>query len=99
MPTIRGISNELRAMKVKPHVSQNTRGRRSAIDGRTTRQAGSGVSRRIRKLIEGPFGRIKTVARQEKARFRAMERVGLAFTLAAAAFHLVRLPGLMAETS
>jgi len=28
--------NELRAMKVTPHIAQNTSGRSSAIDGRTT---------------------------------------------------------------
>ena len=31
---------ELRTMNVRPHVAQNTSGRRSAIDGRTTRHAG-----------------------------------------------------------
>jgi transposase len=40
--------NELRAMKVTPHVAQNTNGRRSAIDGRTTRHGGYLVSQRIR---------------------------------------------------
>ena len=32
--------NELRPMKVTPRVAQNTRGRSSAIDGRTTRHGG-----------------------------------------------------------
>lgn len=32
--------NELRSMKVTPHVTQNANGRRSAIDGRTTRHPG-----------------------------------------------------------
>ena len=36
--------NELRSMKVTPHVAQNTSGRSSAIDGRTTRHAGYAVS-------------------------------------------------------
>src|SRR6478736_1769617 len=40
---------DLRERKVTPHVSQNTSGRRSAIDGRTTRHAGYAVSQRIRK--------------------------------------------------
>jgi hypothetical protein len=44
------------------------------------------------------FGWIKTVAGQEKTRFRGVERVGLAFTFAAAAYNLVRLPKLIAET-
>lgn len=48
--------NELRSMKVTPHVAQNTSGRRSAIDGRTTRHGGFVVSQRIRKRIEEAFG-------------------------------------------
>ena len=58
--------NELRSMKVTPHVAQNTSGRRSAIDGRTTRHAGYAVSQRIRKRIEEAFGWIKTIAGQEQ---------------------------------
>jgi len=33
-------ANTMRALNVTPHVAQNTTGRRSAIDGRTTRHAG-----------------------------------------------------------
>jgi hypothetical protein len=51
---------------------------------------------RIRKRIEEGFGWIKTVAGQEKASFRGRDRVGWAFTFAAAAYNLVRLPKLMA---
>ncbi len=91
--------NELRSMKVTPHVAQNTSGRRSAIDGRTTRHGGYGVSQRVRKRIEEAFGWIKTVAGQEKTRFRGVGRVGWAFTFAAAAYNLVRLPKLLAEPS
>jgi transposase len=87
--------NELRSMHVTPHVAQNTGNRSSAIDGRTTRHGGYAVSQRIRKRIEEAFGWIKTVAGQEKSRFRGVERVGLAFTFAAAAYNLVRLPKLM----
>ena len=90
--------NELRSMKVTPHVAQNTSGRRSAIGGRTTRHGGYAVSQRIRKRIEEAFGWIKTVAGQEKAKFRGRDRVGWAFTFAAAAYNLVRLPKLIAET-
>jgi len=90
--------NELRSMKVTAHVAQNTSGRSSAIDGRTTRHGGYAVSQRIRKRIEEAFGWIKTIAGQEKSRFRGRERVGWAFTFAAAAYNLVRLPKLIAET-
>ncbi len=88
--------NELRTMKVTPHEAQNTSGRWSALDGRTTRHAGYAVSQRIRKRIEEAFGWIKTIAGQEKTKFRGRERVGWAFTFAAAAYNLTRLPKLMA---
>jgi transposase len=87
--------NELRSMNVRPHVAQNDNGRRSAIDRRTTRHAGYGISQRIRKRIEEPFGWTKTVAGQRKTRFRGRDRVGWAFTLAMAAYNLVRLPKLL----
>jgi transposase len=89
--------NELRSMRVTPHVAQNTSGRRSAIDGRTIRHGGYAVSQRLRKRIEEAFGWIKTVAGQRKTLFRGVGRVGFAFTLAAAAYNLVRLPKLLAE--
>jgi hypothetical protein len=88
--------NELRSMSVTPHVAQNTRGRRSAIDGRTTRHTGYATSQRIRKRIEEAFGWIKTVAGQDKTRFRGTARVDFAFTFAGAAYNLVRLPKLLA---
>ena len=88
--------NELRTMKVTPHVAQNTSGRSSAIDGRTTRHGGYAISQRIRKRIEEAFGWIKMIAGQEKTKLRGRERVGWAFTFAAAAYNLMRLPKLMA---
>ena len=88
--------NELRSMKVTPHVAQNTSGRASTIDGRTTRHSGYAVSQRIRKRIEEAFGWIKTVAGQEKTKFRGCDRVGWAFTFGAAASNLTRLPKLLA---
>jgi Transposase DDE domain len=88
--------NELRSMKVTPHVAQNTSGRSSAIDGRTTRHGGYAISQRIRKRIEEAFGWIKTVAGQEKTSFRGRDRVAWSFTFAATAYNLVRLPKLIA---
>ena len=81
----------------RAHVAQNTSGRSSAIDGRMTRHAGYAVSQRVRKRIEEAFGWIKTIAGQEKTKLRGRERVGWAFTFAAAAYNLARLPKLIAE--
>jgi len=87
--------NELRSLNATPHVAQNTSGRSSAIDGRTTRHTGYAISQRIRKRIEEAIGWIKTVAGQERTKFRGRERVGWSFTLAAAAYNLARLPKLL----
>jgi hypothetical protein len=43
----------IRQEQVTPHVAQNTNGRRSAIDQRTTRHPGYAISQRIRKRVEG----------------------------------------------
>ena len=89
--------NELRTMNVRPHVARNTtrpRGR-SAIDGRTTRHAGYAASQRIRKRIEEAFGWMKTVGGMRRPMLRGTDRVGWAFTFAAAAYNLVRLPKLL----
>ena len=91
--------NELRSMNATPHVAQNANGRSSAIDGRTTRHAGYAVSQRIRKRIEEAFGWIKTIAGQERTKFRRHERVGWAFTFAAAPYNLARLPKLLEASS
>lgn len=86
--------NELRAMKVRPHVARNTSGRGSAIDGRTTHHPGYGRSQRRRKRIEEAFGWIKS-AGLRRPMLRGRDRVGWAFTFAAAAYNLVRLPKLL----
>jgi len=83
-----------RELKVTPHVAQNNCNRRSAIDERTTRHRGYGVSQRKRKRVEEVFGWIKTIALQRKTRFRGLERVGWMFTFAAAAYNLVRMRNL-----
>ncbi|MBD0273444.1 MAG: transposase, partial [Acetobacteraceae bacterium] len=86
---------ELREVNVTPHLAQNTSGRRSAVDGRTTRHAGYAASQRIRKRIEEAFGWAKTVAGLRKARHRGLPKVDWQFTLAMAADNLVRLPKLL----
>jgi len=85
----------VRAASATPHVAQNTaRPGGSAIDGRTTRHPGYGASQIKRKRVEEIFGWFKTVALQRKTRFRGVERVGWSFTLAAAAYNLMRMRNL-----
>jgi hypothetical protein len=87
---------EVRELNATPHVAQNTAGRRSGIDGRTTRHAGYAASQRVRKRIEEFFGWAKAAAGLRKTKFRGLARVRFAFTLAAAAYNLIRLPKLLA---
>jgi transposase len=87
--------NELRSMNVTPHVAQNTAGRRSAIDERTTRHSGYGVSQRIRKRIEEGFGWGKEIGPLRRIRVRGRERVDMVFAFTAAACNLVRLPKML----
>ena len=86
---------ELRTLNVRPHVACNTNGRRSAIDGRTTRHPGYAASQRIRKRIEEVFGWMKTIAGLRKTKFRGLARVDWVFTFAAAAYNLIRIPKLI----
>jgi IS5 family transposase len=90
---------ELRGMNVRPHVAQNTSGRRSAIDKRTTRHPGYAKSLRIRKRIEEAFGWIKCVGGLRQTKLRGLAKVDWAFTFAAAAYDLVRLPKLVGATA
>jgi transposase len=90
---------ELRAMNVRPHVAQNTSGRRSAIDRRTTRHPGYAISQRIRKRIEETFGWIKGIGGLRQTKLRGLGKVDWAFTFAAAAYDLVRLPKLLGATT
>jgi len=89
----------LRALKAVPHVAQNCNGRKSAIDGRTTRHPGYAVSQRLRKRVEEIFGWMKTVGNFRKTLHRGRERVGWMFTLTAAAYNLVRLRNLTTTAS
>jgi hypothetical protein len=86
---------EMRRLGVTPHVAQHTNGRRSAIDGRTTRHAGYATSQRIRKRIEEVFGWGKEVGGMRKMLLRGLPRVTWSFVLRVAAYNLVRLPKLL----
>ncbi len=92
----RDFVRELRELRVTPHVAQNTSGRSSAIDGRTTRHPGYAVSQRNRKRVEEIFGWLKTVGLLRKTRHRGVARVGWMFTFAAAVYNLVRMRTLAA---
>ena len=69
--------------------------RKTAIDGRTLRHAGYAISLRCRKRIEEVFGWIKSSAGLRKVKLRGRARVDAVFTMALAAYNLIRLPKLL----
>ena len=95
----RDFVQELRGMHVAPHVAQNTNGRCSAIDKRTTWHAGYAASQRKRKRIEEVFGWLKTVAGIRKVRHRGLGKVTWMSTFAAAAYNLVRMRNLRVQAA
>ena len=92
---VKGFVERMRELNATPHVAQNNNRRKSAIDGRTTRHAGYGISQRKRKRVEEIFGWMKTVGGMRKLRHRGLELVGWIFTFTAAAYNLVRIRNLM----
>lgn len=87
---------ELRRLRATPHVAQKSKG--TAIDKRTTRHDGYRISLKIRKRVEEIFGWMKTTGGLRKTRHRGLERVESTFTLAAAAYNLVRMRNIIWAT-
>jgi len=87
--------DDLRALNVTPHVAQNDSGRRSAIDGRTTRHPGYAIGQQKRKRTEEPFGWGKSIGGLARPMLRGARRLAFKFTLTMAAYDLVRLPKLI----
>lgn len=87
-----------RDLRATPHVAQSTTNRRSRIDARTTRHSGYTASLAKRPRVEAPFGWLKQYGMQRRPMFRGVQRIGWAFTFAAAAFNVLRMSNLMAPT-
>ncbi len=99
---VRGFIEDLRRRKVTPHIaidghlSRKGVPRSSAVDSRATRHPGYAVSQRCRKRIEEIFGWAKSAAGLAKVKLRGRARVETVFTLALAAYNLIRLRKLLA---
>jgi transposase len=91
----RELVNTLQAMRITPHIAQNNKNRRSAVDRRTTRHRGYSLSQSRRPIIERAFGWLKTVAGMRKVKLRGLEKVSWLFQYAAAAYNLWRIPKLI----
>jgi transposase len=92
----------LRKLGVMPHVAQNNtetktgKRRTSAIDARTTRHDGYGMSQTRRKMIECIFGWGKQHGTMRKTKHRGVARVAGDFLLNLIAYNLIRIPKLVA---
>jgi hypothetical protein len=90
---------ELREKAVTPHLAQNGSGRRSPIDGRIDPPS------RLCDLAAHPQTHRRGLrlgqdsGRLRKMRHRGLPKVDWQFTLAMAAYDLVRLPKLLAEAA
>jgi transposase len=89
----------VRELKVTPHVTQNNKNRRSAIDGRTTRHAGYAISLSKRWLVEKPFGWLKQTGPLRKVKLRGLGKVDWLFVFSCAAFNLFRIPKLRPQVA
>jgi transposase len=85
-----GFIAAARELNITPHVAQYE-GRRSNIDGRTTRHAGYALSLAKRKSIEQIFGWLKNIGLLRKLHHRGRALVQWTFTLALSAYDLVRM--------
>lgn len=92
----------LRKLGVTPHVAQNNGDtktgthRQSAIDARTTRHDGYGMSQTRRKMIECIFGWGKQHGTMRKTKHRGLACVAGDFLLNLIAYNLIRIPKLVA---
>lgn len=91
----------LRAINVTPHVAQNDgitstgKRRQSAIDGRTTRHEGYGMSQSRRPMTECIFGWGKQHGTMRKTKHRGIASVATDFLLNLIAYNLIRIPKLV----
>ncbi len=98
---VRQFVEDLRERSITPHIaidghlSKNGKPRGTAMDRRTTRHSGYAISQRCRKRIEEVFGWGKGSASLARIKLRGRAKVDAVFTLALAAYNLIRLPKLL----
>jgi transposase len=86
-----------RALKVTPHIAKSENGRRSNMDGRTTRHPGYAISLSCRWLVEKTFGWLKQTGPLGQVKLRGLHKVHWLFVFSCAAHNLLRLPRLIAQ--
>jgi hypothetical protein len=95
---VESFVEELREQGVTPHVAQNTTNRKSAIDARTTRHDGYGMSQACRHKVERVPAWLKNIASLRKVKLRGQAVVDWLFVLGLATFNLVKMRNLELAT-
>jgi transposase len=88
------FTNEIRNLKVTPHIALKDSKKNGNIDKRTTRHKGYAISIRKRKKIEQIFGWIKSAGCLRQLKVRGMEKVKGAMTMAFSAYNIIRMSNL-----
>lgn len=94
----------LKARRIVPHVaingtvSKTGKVRKTAVPPEVAQSAGYAVSLRCRKRIEEIFGWVKMTAGLAQLKVRGLDKVKATFTLALAAYNIIRLPKLLRPT-
>jgi transposase len=92
----RDFVSTVRELGVTPHVARRQHG---AIDERTSRHAGYSISLSKRWLVEKPFGWLKQIGPLKKVKLRGLAKVDWLFVFSCAAFNLIRIPKLRAQSA
>lgn len=98
---VTGFVEALRERSVTPHIAINGTvsktgiSRKTAIDARTTRHPGYGISQIIRKRVEEIFGWSKPIGGLVQVKVRGLAKVKAKFTLTLVAYNLIRIPKLL----
>ncbi len=92
----RDFVSTVRELGVTPHVARRLNG---AIDERTSRHPGYAISLSKRWLVEKPFGWLKQIGPLKKVKLRGLAKVDWLFVFSCAAFNLIRIPKLLAQTA
>jgi IS5 family transposase len=88
----------LRKKKIVPHIAQIEGRTTPGLDARTTRHAGYAISQRKRKRVEEIFGWMKAYGGLRRTMARGLARVQLHAYIVGAAYNLLRMSRLQADT-
>src|SRR5712691_742882 len=88
----------LRKKHIVPHIAEIEGRKTPGLDARTTRHAGYAISQRKRKRVEEIFGWMKAYGGLRRTMARGLARVQLHAYIVGAAYNLLRMSRLQADT-